>query len=1051
MIMVKKSISVFATFILAAVFFAVISPSSAIASPEWWNLSWTCRKSIAITELSGSNLTDHQVKIELNYEPGMQVDFSDIRFIDSDNTVLLSYWCESFVPSTSAIFWVKLSSLPASGTVTVYVYYGNPTAASTSDGWNTFEFFDDFSAGLGQWTIDAENTDKVYISASAGNSSPSLRHDPDSSQTKNSYFDTRLITKDYRMLDGIIEYEVYLAGTQRIIHQLGWRVQSLNFENGYCWRLQTSNADGGHLRFTGKALWSTFGTAFNNVSANTWHSVKEVVSGSTYAGYVDGGGAYSGTNNVKLTEDYLVSHVHGVSLNASSYVLVDNIRVRKYASLEPSCSIGAEEVIIPPTVTTNDVDNVSINTVRLNGILDDLGTATSVNVSFEWGLTPGGPYPNETTPKTTNVTGTFSFDLASLTQSTIYYFLAKAVGDGTGYGVEKNFTTLTSPTVTTNDVGNIGIDTAQLNGTLDDLGTAVSADVSFEWGVTLSGPYPNATTPETVNVTGTYSFSLSSLTENTTYYFRAKAVGDGTGYGVERNFTTLTSPTVTTNDASNIGINAVHLEGNLDDLGTATSANVSFECGVTPGGPYPNETTMETVNVTGTFSFDLFSLTPSTIYYFRAKAVGDGTGYGFEKSFITLTSPTVTTNEANNIGVNAARLNGTLDDLGTATSVNVSFEWGVTPGGPYPNATTQEATNVTGIFNFDLSSLTQSTTYYFRTKAVGHGSSYGTEKSFTTNMYYVEYVDTPQVHYLDINALGLEKSFRIDATGKVLDTIDVTYSDGTLNLYIPKGTVVLDKYGKPLRVMEIAVTGSPPGIPGRTYCVSPAYTLLPGGTTFDPPMTLTWSYDPDTLPDEAHEEELFVAYYDESIGRWSSLGGVVDTLNNTVTAEVSHFTTFALLGMETRPASFTIYNLMINPAKARPGESITVSTSVANTGDLTGSYNIILKIDDVFVDNKEVTIPSGISKAVTFELSKDTVGSYSVDVNGLSGSFVVEVVESETSELTTSPERNDVPELTAVLDIPVPKDYSWLLISSIAAAIILGLALYFLVIRPRMA
>ncbi len=951
--MVKKSISVIETFVLTAIFFAVISPCPAVASPDWWDISWTCKKAITITELSGSNLTDYQVKIVLGYEPAMQVDFSDVRFIDSDNATLLSHWCESFVPSTSAVFWLKVPSLPALGTAIIYMYYGNPAASNNSDGWNTFEFFDDFSAGLGQWTIDAENTDKVYIATSAGNPSPSLRHDPDSSQTKNSYFDTRLISKDYRMLDGIIEYEVYLAGTQRIIHQLGWRVQSLNFENGYCWRLQTSNADGGHLRFTGKASWSTFGTAFNNVSANTWHSVKEVVSGSTYTGYVDGGGAYLGTNNIKLTEDYLVSHVHGVSLNASSYVLVDNIRVRKYASLEPSCSIGVEEVLIPPTVTTNDASDIGIDTSHLNGNLDDLSTATSANVSFEWGETSGGPYPNETTPQAMSTIGPFSFNLSSLNQSTTYYFRTKAAGYGTGYGVEKGFTTLTSPTVTTNDASNVNLSSACLNGNLDDLGTAASANVSFEWGETTGGPYPNETTPQVMSAIGAFSFDLSSLTQNTTYYFVAKAVGDGTSNGTEKSFTTLDSPTVTTDDASNIGIASARLNGNLDDLGTAVSADVSFEWGVTPGGPYPNETTPETVNMTGAYSFDLSYLTPSTVYYYRSKAAG-------------------------------------------------------------------------------------------------HGTSYGVEKSFTTNTY-IEFVDIPPVQYLDITSLGLEERFSIDVIGRVLETIDMTCLDGMLNIQIQKGTVVLDKYGKPLRVMELAVAGSPPGLPGGIYQLGSAYTLLPGGTTFDPPMTITWGYDPKTLHDGVQEEELYLAYYDESIGRWIRLGCVIDTLNNTVTAEVSHCTTFALLGRMSSPASFTIYNLLITPTTVNLGESITVGVSVANTGDSIGSHDITLKIDDVIVDNKEVMISGGTNKVVTFELSKDTIGSYSVDVNGLLGSFVVEAIESETHELIALPERSDIPELTAILDIPAPKDHSWLLVSSIAAAIILFLALYFLVIRPRMA
>jgi len=314
---------------------------SSTTVPDWYDGNWSRRAPVDINN-PGSGLTNYQVKVDITYDADMQPDFSDIRFLDSDNSTELSHWRESYTASTTATFWVKVPVLP-SGNKTIYLYYGNPAAGSASDGWNTFEFFDDFSAGLGQWTIDAENTDKVYISAGAGNPSPSLRHDPDSSQTKSGYFDTRLITKDYQMLDGIIEYEVYLAGTQRIIHQLGWRVQSLDFENGYCWRLQTAAADGGHLRLSGSTSWSTFGTAFNYVSSNTWHSVRELVSGSTYTGYVDGGSAYSGTDSTKLTADYLVSHVHGVSLDASSYVLVDNIRVRQYASTEPTATLGAEE------------------------------------------------------------------------------------------------------------------------------------------------------------------------------------------------------------------------------------------------------------------------------------------------------------------------------------------------------------------------------------------------------------------------------------------------------------------------------------------------------------------------------------------------------------------------------------------------------------------------------------------------------------------------------------------------------------------------------------
>jgi len=99
---------------------------------------------------------------------------------------------------------------------------------------------------------------------------------------------------------------------------------------------------------------------------------------------------------------------------------------------------GGKEAPTPPTVTTSDATNIIATEAKLNGNLSDLGTASSVNVSFVWGTTSGGPYPNETAPQAMNTPGAFSFDLTGLTPGTVY-FQAKAVGDGTSYGVEKSF------------------------------------------------------------------------------------------------------------------------------------------------------------------------------------------------------------------------------------------------------------------------------------------------------------------------------------------------------------------------------------------------------------------------------------------------------------------------------------------------------------------------------------------------------------------------------------------------------------------------------------
>jgi len=47
------------------------------------------------------------------------------------------------------VIWVKVPSLPASGNTTLYLYYGNPAAAGTSNGSAAFEFFDGFEQPFG--------------------------------------------------------------------------------------------------------------------------------------------------------------------------------------------------------------------------------------------------------------------------------------------------------------------------------------------------------------------------------------------------------------------------------------------------------------------------------------------------------------------------------------------------------------------------------------------------------------------------------------------------------------------------------------------------------------------------------------------------------------------------------------------------------------------------------------------------------------------------------------------------------------------------------------
>jgi len=76
-----------------------------------------------------------------------QTDFDDVRFTDSDGTTELDYWLESKTDSDTATFWVEIPTVSNLTDNIIYVYYGNATASSTSNGASTFPALFDHFAG----------------------------------------------------------------------------------------------------------------------------------------------------------------------------------------------------------------------------------------------------------------------------------------------------------------------------------------------------------------------------------------------------------------------------------------------------------------------------------------------------------------------------------------------------------------------------------------------------------------------------------------------------------------------------------------------------------------------------------------------------------------------------------------------------------------------------------------------------------------------------------------------------------------------------------------
>jgi len=269
---------------------------------------------------------------------------------------------------------------------------------------------------------------------------------------------------------------------------------------------------------------------------------------------------------------------------------------------------------------------------------------------------------------------------------------------------------------------------------------------------------------------------------------------------------------------------------------------------------------------------------------------------------------------------------------------------------------------------------------------------------------------------------------KITAEGLVLKTIVVKSFDGRLRLIIDAGTVALTRYGACLTCIGINKMGSP-SPPEGAYVIGVIYDVAPKGATLSPPATLEYTYEPSAIPAGVDGQRLVIAYYDEASGEWIKLDSVVDTEANTITAKISRLNDLVVFGYGVEappPAAFQISSLSVSPTEVEIGEAVDITILVANTGGQSGSHQVILKINGVAEADKEVILDAGASKRVSFTTSKEAAGSYSVDVNGVTGAF-------------------EVKQKPAAPFVPTPaKPNSWWLIAIIIAAAALAASLVYI-------
>ena len=406
--------------------------------------------------------------------------------------------------------------------------------------------------------------------------------------------------------------------------------------------------------------------------------------------------------------------------------------------------------------------------------------------------------------------------------------------------------------------------------------------------------------------------------------------------------------------------------------------------------------------------------------------VSDGSLTTSEDITITVTpagQPAVTTNAAANVTASTATFSGNLTSRGDATSVTVSFEYGLTtaygsaaPGAP---ATLTDA----GSFTATAGDLTPSTLYHYRARAAGSNTVYGADRTFTTLATAGVgggggggggggFGLTPL-----ISGTGTASWWWLQG-GYTPTSVTVTSANGNCVLSIPASTLVLAKDYAPQPSVTLVSSTSLPAAPDGKEIID-AYDLGPPGTTTDPSVTVSFKYDPASLRDGADESRLVIASYDPATETWTELDGVtVDTANHTASGKTKRLGTFAILCNTPAPppatptpatlppataplvspqgpASFTVSDLTISPVSARVGEEVSISLMVKNTGDMDGTCELRLTVNGNPVSTRSLSLAGKAAAEQVFTLAQTTPGTYAIDVNGLNGS--VDFTESTTS------------------------------------------------------
>lgn len=299
------------------------------------------------------------------------------------------------------------------------------------------------------------------------------------------------------------------------------------------------------------------------------------------------------------------------------------------------------------TVTNDAASAITSATATLNGTVTAIGN-DAPTITIFWGPQNGGLVPANwahavTLPGTWS--GAFSTNLSGLTRGTNYFYAARATNSAGDSWAQPpgSFETAVEPATVANiAVTNIAPTSATVGAQITDTGGEPPAVIIYYGttdGGTTAGSWTSSVSLGSVSTSATTN--LTGLPQSSTIYYRAFAQNSGGGAWAPASSSfstpTITAPVVANDGTDGITGTTATVRGKITSTG-GSAPTVTLYYGTSDGGTTPGSWTGSTSlgSQSGDFSKFLTSLSPSTTYYFRFRAVNSaGTAWSADAGTFT--------------------------------------------------------------------------------------------------------------------------------------------------------------------------------------------------------------------------------------------------------------------------------------------------------------------------------------------------------------------------------------------------------------------------------